>query len=61
MGSKYFSVCRAGHTTVTPELLYSSRLLVVHLGPATLPLPTGLLYIPGEVSSDWLVWPHAEL
>ena len=48
-------MCRAGHTTVTPELLYSSRLLVVHLGPATLPLPTGLLYIPGEVSCDWLV------
>ena len=29
-----------------PELLYTSRILIIHLGPALFPVPTGLLYIP---------------
>ena len=36
---------RQGHTTVVPELLTSARVLIVHLGPALLPYPTGLLYV----------------
>ena len=41
---------RLGHTTVVPDLLYKSRILIIHLGPALLPVPTGLLYIPDEDS-----------
>jgi len=37
---------RHGYTTICPELLLSARILIVHLGPAVLPFPTGLLYIP---------------
>ena len=36
---------RAGHTTLVPDLLLSARILIVHLGPPLLPLPTGLLYV----------------
>ena len=42
--------CRLGHTTVVPDLLYKSRILIIHLGPALLPVPTGLLYIPDQDS-----------
>ena len=35
-------VSRAGHTTVVPELLTSSKTLLLHLGPPSLlPIPTG--------------------
>ena len=43
-------LCRLGHTTVVPDLLYKSRILIIHLGPALLPVPTGLLYIPDQDS-----------
>ena len=38
---------RAGHTTLVPDILLSARILVIHLGPPLLPLPTGLLYVAG--------------
>jgi len=37
---------RHGYTTICPELLLSARILIVHIGPAILPFPTGLLYVP---------------
>ena len=39
---------RAGHTTVVSDLLFTARILIVHLGPALLPLPTGLQYIADD-------------
>ena len=30
------------------DLLYTARILIIHLGPALLPLPTGLQYIAGD-------------
>ncbi len=36
---------KAGHSTVVPELLQTARILVLHVGPALLPLPAGLLYV----------------
>jgi hypothetical protein len=36
---------KAGFSTVVPELLLTARILVLHLGPALLPLPAGLLYV----------------
>ncbi len=36
---------KAGHSTVVPELLQRARILVLHVGPALLPLPAGLLYV----------------
>ena len=42
---------RAGHTTVVSDLLYTARLLIVHLGPALLPLPTGLQYIADDATA----------
>ena len=38
---------RAGHTTLVPDLLSQHSILILHLGPALLPLPAGLLYCPG--------------
>ena len=43
MALKY--VFRKGFTTITPELLHTSKILIIHLGPPLLPLPTGLLYV----------------
>jgi hypothetical protein len=37
--------CRAGHATVVAELLHTARILILHVGPALLPLPAGLLYV----------------
>ena len=42
--TEYLSA-RQGHTTVVADLLHSSKVLIVHLGPSLLPLPTGLQYI----------------
>ena len=39
---------RSGHTTVVSDLLFTARILIVHLGPALLPLPTGLQYIADD-------------
>lgn len=36
---------KTGHATVVPELLATARILILHLGPALLPLPAGLLYV----------------
>ena len=36
---------RAGHSTVVAELLTTARILILHVGPALLPLPAGLLYV----------------
>jgi hypothetical protein len=36
---------KAGHSTVVPELLQTVRILVLHVGPALLPHPAGLLYV----------------
>ena len=50
---------RAGHTTVVPDLLCSSRILIIHLGPTLLPLPTGLQYIIAD--SDDSVLPSTNV
>ena len=50
---------RAGHTTVVPDLLWSSRILIMHLGPTILPLPTGLQYIIAD--SDDSVLPSTNV
>ena len=45
----------SGHTTLVSDLLYTARILIVHLGPALLPLPTGLQYIAEDDTAESVV------
>ena len=60
--SRYtYDLFRHGHTTLGPALLTSAHILIVHLGPALLPYPPGLLYVSEGVSVPDTILPITNL